>query len=108
MPAEGFKGHVATDGSLLGTVGKWKACCWAVVQMDYDEEMEPHVWLNVGSIWGPAHHQEGGADSLLVPSQKMSGLIKVHVDNKGIIVGYVRRSERKSVLSQEQEMQTCG
>ena len=23
MPAEGFKGHVATDDSLLGTAGKW-------------------------------------------------------------------------------------
>ena len=23
IPAEGFKGHVATDDSLLGTVGKW-------------------------------------------------------------------------------------
>ena len=25
IPAEGFKGHVATDGSLLGTAGKWGA-----------------------------------------------------------------------------------
>ena len=24
MPAEGFKGHVATDGSLLGNTGKWR------------------------------------------------------------------------------------
>ena len=24
MPAEGFKGHVATDGSLLGNAGKWE------------------------------------------------------------------------------------
>ena len=28
MPAEGLKGHVATDGSLLGTAGKWGACGW--------------------------------------------------------------------------------
>ena len=41
MPAEGFKGHVATDGSLLGKTGKWRACGCAVVQLDYDEEMEP-------------------------------------------------------------------
>ena len=41
MPAEGFKGHVATDGSLLGNTGKWRACGWAVVQLDYDEEMGP-------------------------------------------------------------------
>ena len=25
IPAEGFKGHVATDGSLLGTAGKWES-----------------------------------------------------------------------------------
>ena len=39
MPPEGFMGHVATDGSLLGSAGKWGACHWAVVQLDYDEEM---------------------------------------------------------------------
>ena len=26
IPAEEFKGHVATDGSLLGNAGKWGAC----------------------------------------------------------------------------------
>ena len=41
MPAEGFKCHVVTDSSLLGTAGKWEACGWAVVQLDYDEEMQP-------------------------------------------------------------------
>ena len=41
MPVEGFKGHVATDSSLLGKAGKWEACGWAVVQLDNDEEMEP-------------------------------------------------------------------
>ena len=39
MPAEDFEGYVATDGSLLGKVGKWEVCGWAVVQLDYDEEM---------------------------------------------------------------------
>ena len=34
MTAEVFKGHVATDGSLLGTAGKWRACDWSVVQLD--------------------------------------------------------------------------
>ena len=37
MPAEGFMGHVATDGSLQGQAGG--ACCWAVVQLDFDGEM---------------------------------------------------------------------
>ena len=36
-----FKGHVATDCSFLGRAGKWRACGWAVVQLDYDEEMVP-------------------------------------------------------------------
>ena len=39
MPAEGFKGHVGTDGSLLGVAGKWRACGWSMVQLDYDEEL---------------------------------------------------------------------
>ena len=39
VTAEGFKGHVATDSSLLGTAGKWHA--WSVVQLDYDEELGP-------------------------------------------------------------------
>ena len=39
LPAEGFKGHVATDGSLLGTAGNWRARGWAVVQLHYDGKM---------------------------------------------------------------------
>ena len=39
MPAEGFKGHVAIDGSMLGNSGKWGARGWAVVQLDHDEEI---------------------------------------------------------------------
>ena len=38
MPAEGFKSHVAIDGSLLGTAGKWRECGWSVVQLAFDEE----------------------------------------------------------------------
>ena len=41
IPAESFKGHVATDGSLSGKAGMWEACCWAVVQLECDEEMGP-------------------------------------------------------------------
>ena len=39
MPVEGFKGHVATDGSFLGTDGKCGACGWSVVQLEFDEEL---------------------------------------------------------------------
>ena len=41
MPAESFKGHVATDGSLLGTAGNLGACGWSVVQSADDEELVP-------------------------------------------------------------------
>ena len=41
MPAEDFKGQVVTDGSLLGTAGKWRARVWSVVQLDYDEGLRP-------------------------------------------------------------------
>ena len=43
LPAEGFKGHVATDGFFLGTAGKWGACGWSVVQLDLDEISVLHV-----------------------------------------------------------------
>ena len=41
LPAEGFQGHVAADGSLLGVTGKWRVCGWSVVQIDYDGETGP-------------------------------------------------------------------
>ena len=50
MPAEEFKGHVATDSSLLGTTGKCGACGWSVVQLDCDEEL--------GSLYGMYHSME--------------------------------------------------
>ena len=92
MRAEGFKGHVATDGSLLGNAGMWGACGWAVAQLDC-EAIAWDVWLNGGSIRGSAHHQEGGVDSLLVPPRVLW-------------MGYERVRER--VSSQELAMQTCG
>ena len=39
LPVEGFQGHVATDGSLLGIAGKWGACGWSAVHLDYDGEL---------------------------------------------------------------------
>ena len=41
MQVEGFRSHAATDGSLSGKTGKWGACGWAGVQLDYDKEMGP-------------------------------------------------------------------
>ena len=53
MPAEGFKGQVAIEGSPLGTAGKWEACGWSVAQLDYDEE------------FGPLHGMYGSMDAEL-------------------------------------------
>ena len=41
IPAEGFKGYVTTDGSLLGMTRKWRACGWSVVQLDFVQELGP-------------------------------------------------------------------
>ena len=73
MPVEGFKGDEATDGSLLGKTGKWEACGWAVVQLDYVEEIGAfarNVWFSGGRTRSPVHHQEGGVDGLLMPFEK--------------------------------------
>ena len=80
MPAQGFQGHVATDGSLLGTAGKWEACGWLVVQLDYDEELEPLHGM-YGSVEAEFEVQRATERA----EQKVNGPIKVQVDNKGIV-----------------------
>ena len=98
MPTEGFKGHVANDGFLLGTAGKWCACGWAV-QLDYDEEMEP---LHGMSDSMEAEYEvqrtikRAELTAFLCLLRKVCGLIKVHVDNKGIIDG-LREGEKECI-----------
>ena len=108
MPAEGFKGHVATDGSLPGTAGKWGACGWAVVQLDYDVEKGPLHGMH-GSMVAECGVQRtiktAELTAFLYLLRKVCGPVKVHVD-KEKLVGCEK--VRKSVLSQEPEMQTCG
>ena len=86
MPAEGFKGHVATDGSLLGTAGKWRACGWSV-QLDYDEALGPLHGM-YGSMEAEFEVQRTikrvELTAFLCLLKKVIGPIKVHVDNKGI------------------------
>ena len=90
MPAEGFKGHVATDGSLLENAGKWGACGWAVVLLDYDEEMGPLHGM-YGSMEADFEVQRtikrAELAAFLCLLREVSGPIKVHVGNKGIIGG---------------------
>ena len=93
MPAEGFKGHVATDGSLLGTAGKWRACGWSVVQLDYDEDLGA-VALVYGSMQAELEVQRtvkrAELTGFLCLLKKVLGPINVHVDNRRKIDGLCR------------------
>ena len=98
MPAEGFKGHVATEGSLLSIAGKWRACGWAVVQLDHDEDMgSPHGMY--GSMEAEFEVQRTTKRAELTVFlcflRKVYGPIKIHVDNKGIIDGFRRGAVRR-------------
>ena len=90
LPAEGFKGHVATDGSLLGRAGKWRACGWPVVQLDSDEKVVPLNGM-YGSMEAELEVQRtmkrAELTAFLCLLRKVCGPIKVLVDNKGIIDG---------------------
>ena len=88
MPREGFKGHVATDSSLLGKARKWGASGWAMVQLDCDEEMEPLL-----GMYGPMEAEfevqriikRTELTAFLRLLNKVIGPVRVHVDNKRII-----------------------
>ena len=101
MPAESFKRHVASDGTLLGNAGKWGACGWAVVQLDYDEEMGPlhGMYGSMMEAEFEVHHtiKRAGLTAFLCLLKKVCGPIKVHVENKGIIDG-LRKGEKECRL----------
>ena len=82
MPAEGFKGHVATNGSLQGTAGKWGACGWSVVQLDCDKN-----WCFLHGMYGSMAAElevqrtmkRVELTAFLCFLRKVCGPIKVHV-----------------------------
>ena len=81
MPAEGFKGHVTTDGSLLETPGKWGVCGWSVVRLhgmygSMEAVLEVQRTIKRAKL-----------TAFLCLLNKVIGPIKVHVDKKGIIDG---------------------
>ena len=90
MPAEGFKGHAATDGSLLDTAGKWEACGWSVVRLDYDGELELLHGMYVSmeaELEVQRTIKRAEPTAFLCLLKKVVGPIKLHVDNKGITDG---------------------
>ena len=88
-----------TDGSLLGTAGKWGACGWSVVQLDYDEKLGPLHGM-YGSMEAEFEVQRtikrAELTAFLCFLKKVIGPIKVHVDNKGIIDG-LRKGEKECI-----------
>ena len=99
MPAEEFKGHVATDGSFLGTAGKWGACGWPVVQLDYDDDLGLLHGM-YGSMEAEFEVQRtikrAELTAFLCFLKNVIGPIKVHVHNNGIIDG-LWRGESKCI-----------
>ena len=71
MPAEGFEGHVATDGSLLGKTGKWEARDCALLQLDYDGEMGPLHGM-YGSLEAELEVQHRSQKRCLQPCSQLS------------------------------------
>ena len=95
IPAEGFKGHVATDGSLLGTAGKWGACGLLVVQLDYDEEL------------GPLHGMSGSTEAELQVQRTIKRAeLKCMSTTKASLTGYGEEKENGSIG--KQEILICG
>ena len=94
MQVDGFRGYVATD-SLLRKTGKWEACGWAVVQLDYDEEVGPLHGMYV-SVKAELEVQRtikrAELTAFLCLFTRVIGPVRVHVDNKGIIDG-LRKGE---------------
>ena len=109
MPADGFKGHLAIDGSLLGTARKWGEHMWlvcgAVGLRRRVGTLACDVWLSGDRTRDSAHHQEGGADGLPLLLDKVIGPIKVHVDNTGKMGGY--GEEKENASTQKLAMLTC-
>ena len=81
MQVEGFRSHAATDGSLSGKTGKWGACGWAGVQLDYDKEMGPLQGM-YGSMEADNEVQRTTKrtelTAFLCLLREVSGLNKVH------------------------------
>ena len=91
---------MAIDGSLLGIAGKRGACGWSAVQLDYDEELGPLHGM-YGSMEAEVEVQRTIKRTELTAFLcffliNVSGPIKVHVDNKGVIDGQ-RRGERTCI-----------
>ena len=90
LPARGFRDHIATDGSLLVSAGKWCACGWSVAQLDHDEELGPMRGM-CGTLEAGLEVQRTIKRAELTAFSCLLEIVicptLVVVDNKGIIDG---------------------
>ena len=110
IPAEGFKGTVQTDGSLLGTAGKWRACGWSVVQLDLDEELGPlhgMYGLMEAEFEFQRTMKRAELTAFLCLLKNVIGSIKLHVGNTRIVEG-LWREEGENASIRKLAMLTCG
>ena len=96
MQVEGLRGQVATDGFLIRKTGKWRACGWAVVQLDCDGEMVPlsAMYGSMEAEFEVQRIKRAELTAFLCLLKKVIVPIKVHVDNKGII-DELRKEEKE-------------
>ena len=83
--------------SLLGISGKWRACGWSVVQLDYDKALEPlHGMCGSMEVEFKVQRTIKRAEltAFLCLLRKVCGTIKVHVDKKGTMDG-LRKGEKE-------------
>ena len=108
VPAEVFKGHVATDGSLLGTTGKWGACglVSGAIGLDYDEELAPlHVMYGSMKTDFEVQRTSKTAEltAFLCLLKKVIGLIKTIKESK-----MVHGEDKENALIRKLVMLICG
>ena len=104
MPGEGFRGPCGHRRP-----GKWGACGWAVVQLDYDGEMGPlrGMYGLVEAVFEVQRTiKRAELTAFLCLLKKVIGPVRVHVDNKGIIDG-LRRGERKCIKPRAGDADLC-
>ena len=87
IPVDGFRNHVAADGSPLGVSSRWGACGWSVVQVEHDEELRPMHGM-YGTLDADVEVrrtiQRAEPAAFLCLLRKAICPIPVHIDNKGL------------------------
>ena len=91
---KGFKAMLLRAALCWVSAGKWRACGWSVVQLDYDGELGllHGVYASTDAeLEVQAHHQEGRAGGLLQssPSRFMS-------TTKELLIGQMKSIDPKA------------